>query len=57
MQLSEVANSIKQIWEAKPGMILLLLLVFAVFVFLVIDAWLHKRRRRPSRRQRHQRRH
>ena len=32
--------------EAQPGAVVLLVLGFIVFVFLVIDAWRHKRRNR-----------
>lgn len=46
---SEIARNFQQLWEAKPGAVVLLVLGFVVFVFLVVDAWLHKRRRKKSR--------
>jgi len=49
MDLSEVARSLQQIWQDKPVVIVLLLLGFAGFVYLVIDAWRHKRRRKRPR--------
>jgi len=44
MDLHEVTSSIQQLWENKPGVVVLLILGFVVFVFLVVDAWRHKRR-------------
>jgi hypothetical protein len=49
MDLSELTKSCQQLWEKKPGVFLLLILGFVVFVFLVVDAWRHKRRRRRPR--------
>ena len=49
MDLSEVARSLQQLWEAKPGVIVLLILGFAGFVYLVVDTWRHKRRRKRPR--------
>ncbi len=46
MQPSDLANSIQQLWERKPGAVVLLVLGFVVFVFLVVDAWRHKRHRK-----------
>jgi hypothetical protein len=50
MDLHEASRNFQVLWESKPGAVLLLLLGFFVFVFLVVDAWRHKRRhkRRPS---------
>jgi hypothetical protein len=48
MDLNELFRSFQQIWENKPGVLVLLILGFVVFVFLVVDAWRHKRRsKRP----------
>ena len=48
MDFAEVAKSFQQLWESKPGALVLLLLGFVVFIFLVVDAWRHKRRsKRP----------
>ena len=43
---SDLASSIQQLWETKPGAVILLVLGFVVFVFLVVDAWRHKRHRK-----------
>ena len=48
MDFDEIASSFRQLWEKKPGAMVLLALGFVVFVFLVVDAWRHKRRsKRP----------
>ena len=37
-------------WDgSKPGALVLLLLGFVVFIFLVVDAWRHKRRNKKPR--------
>jgi len=46
MDFEEIARSFRQLWDNEPGAIILLGLGFLVFIFLVIDAWRHKRRRR-----------
>ena len=49
MDLSEVSRSLQQLWEAKPTTIVLLVVGFIVFLFLVIDTWFHRRRRKRPR--------
>ena len=49
MNFHEVFRSFQQIWEHRPALVLLFLLGFVVFVFLVVDAWHHKRRRKRPR--------
>jgi hypothetical protein len=49
MDFSELRRSFEAIWENKPGPVFLLALGFVVFVFLVIDARRHKRRRKSPR--------
>ena len=49
MDFNEIAKSLQQLWEHKPGMIVLLVLGFVVFVYLVVDAWRHKRRHKRRR--------
>jgi len=44
MNWSALVNGFKQIWENKPGIILLLGLAVVVFVFLVIDTRRHRKR-------------
>jgi hypothetical protein len=46
MDLNDISRSFQELWEAKPGAVVLLILGFVVFVFLVLDAWRHKRRRK-----------
>jgi hypothetical protein len=48
MQPSDLASSFQQLWERKPGAVVLLVLGFVVFVFLVVDAWRHKRKDKPG---------
>jgi len=48
MDFSEIARALQQLWEHKPGAVVLLILGFVVFIFLVVDTWRHKRRdKRP----------
>ncbi len=49
MDFEELVRNIQQIWDKKPGIIVLLLLGAVVFVFLVVDAWRHKHRHRKRR--------
>jgi hypothetical protein len=44
MDFDEFARGFHLLWEHKPGAIVLLLLGFFVFIFLVVDAWRHKKR-------------
>jgi len=46
MDFEELSQNLKVLWEQKPGAVVLLILGFLVFLFLVIDAWRHKQRRR-----------
>ena len=42
-------GGLEQLWEYKPGALVLLVLGFIVFIFLVVDAWRHKGGRRRHR--------
>jgi hypothetical protein len=55
MDFEEIARGFRQLWENERGALVLLALGFVVFVFLVVDAWRHKRRRRRP--VKHQQRH
>jgi hypothetical protein len=46
MDFDEIAKSFQQLWENRPGAVILLLLGFIGVVFLVVDTWRHKRRRK-----------
>jgi hypothetical protein len=37
-------GSLRQLWENKPGALVLLVVGFVIFIFLVVDAWRHKRK-------------
>jgi hypothetical protein len=49
MDVEEIVKGFQLLWEHQPGALVLLILGFVVFVFLVVDAWRHKRRRRRPR--------
>lgn len=44
MNWSQLTSGIKQIWENKPGVLVLLGLGFIVFVIVVLDARAHRKR-------------
>jgi len=45
MNFEDIARSVQQLWDNKPGAVVLLILGFVMFIFLVVDTWRHKRRR------------
>lgn len=49
MDFYDLTRSFQTLWENKPGAVVLLGLGFIVFLFLVVDAWRHKRRKRRTR--------
>ncbi len=49
MDFSELARGFKQLWENRPGVLVLLVLGFIVFLFLVVDTWRHRRHRKRPR--------
>jgi hypothetical protein len=49
MEISEVSRSLRQLWENKPGILILLCIGFVGFVVLVVDTWRHRRRRKRPR--------
>jgi len=42
----ELLHNLQQLWENKPGAVVLLILGFVVFVFLVVDTWRHRQKHR-----------
>ena len=46
MEMTELARNFRLLWEKKPGAMVLTVLGLVVFLFLVVDAWRHKRRRK-----------
>jgi len=49
MDFYEVSRSFEQLWDNRPGAVILLSLGLIVFVFLVVDTWRHKRRSKKPR--------
>ena len=41
-------DGLRDLWEAKPGAVVLLVLGFVVFVFFVVDTWRHRKHRRKG---------
>jgi hypothetical protein len=44
MNWSELTNGVRQVWQSKPGIIVLIGLGFVVFVIIVLDA--HRQRKK-----------
>jgi hypothetical protein len=49
MGFYEVSRDIRSLWENRPEALVLLAVGFVVFLYLVVDAWRHKRRRKRRR--------
>jgi len=49
MDFDQIAKDFHSIWQSQPLAIILLIAGFLIFVFVVIDAWFHKRRRKRTR--------
>jgi hypothetical protein len=49
MALDEISQEFHRLWQTQPAAIVLLALGFLIFLFLVVDAWRHKRRRKGPR--------
>jgi F0F1-type ATP synthase assembly protein I len=49
MNWSALEASLKQVWDSKPGLIVLLLIGFLVFILIVMDVWRHKKQQRKER--------
>ncbi len=46
VSLAQFSKDLRLLWENKPQVIVLLIVGFLVFVFVVVDAWRHRRRRK-----------
>jgi hypothetical protein len=46
MDAMELGRNLQELWQNKPGVMVLLAVGFIVFLFLVVDTWRHKHRRR-----------
>ncbi len=49
MDLADLSKDLQLLWQNRPGAVVLFILGFFVFVFLVVDAWRHKHRRKRRR--------
>jgi hypothetical protein len=49
MDFDQISKDFHLVWQSQPVAIILLVLGFLLFVFLVVDAWRHKRRRKKPR--------
>jgi hypothetical protein len=49
MDFAELTRAFRDLLESKPGMIILLGVGFILFLFLVVDTWRHRRRRKRPR--------
>jgi hypothetical protein len=49
MDFHQISKEFHSLWDSQPVAIILLALGFLVFLFLVVDAWRHKRRRKKPR--------
>lgn len=46
MDLQDSLKSFQVLWQQKPGAVVLLVVGFLIFIFLAVDAWRYKRRRK-----------
>lgn len=44
MNWSQLTSGVKQIWENRPGVVVLLGLGFIIFIFIVLDTRSHRKR-------------
>ena len=49
MDFDQLSKDFHTIWQSQPLAIILLGSGFLIFIFVVVDAWLHKRRRKRPR--------
>ena len=49
MDLSEIARDLGQLWDEKPGTMVLLVVGGVGSLFLFIDTWRHRRHRKRPR--------
>ena len=49
MDFDQISKDFHLLWQSQPIAIILLFFGFLIFVFLVVDAWRHKRRRKGPR--------
>ena len=44
MDFYELTRGFQQLWDSRPGAVILLFVGLVVFILLVVDTWRHKRR-------------
>jgi len=49
MDFEQISKDFHSIWQTQPLAIILLAAGFLIFVFVVVDVWVHKRRRKGPR--------
>ncbi len=49
MDFAAAARALQELWETKPGTVVLLCLGFVLSLVLVIDTWRYRRRRKRPR--------
>jgi len=49
MDWDQITKDLHSLWESQPVAIVLLVLGFVIFLYVVVDAWRHKRRRKGPR--------
>ena len=49
MDFEQISKDFHSIWQTQPLAIILLIAGFVIFLFVVVDAWAHKRRRKRPR--------
>ena len=49
MDFEQISKDFHSIWQNQPLAVVLLIAGFIIFLFLVVDVWVHKRRRKRSR--------
>ena len=48
MNWSQLTSGVKQIWETKPGVVVLFGLGFIVFIIIVLDARRHRKKHKDK---------
>jgi len=48
MDFEQLSKDFHSIWQHQPLAVVLLFAGFIIFLFLVVDAWVHKQRRRKG---------
>ena len=49
MSENDITRGLRILWETRPTVVVLLVLGFLIFLFVVVDTWRHKRKRKHRR--------